>query len=165
MNGAVAERDERVILLNRDAGLIDHFAADLDGFARIFPVFAVAQQNHERVIILNDLRFFIFYDSDDGERGIRHAAHRADGQCRRNGLHAVFDMQPLRHHGGDNLGGQGRENTRLDPRAEPVREDDDGRVLALLHDVHMVAAELLADVIDALVTDVRTQIIHRKYSP
>ena len=52
MNGAVAERDERVILLNRDAGLIDRFAANLDGFARVFPVFAVAQSAEDRGSII-----------------------------------------------------------------------------------------------------------------
>ena len=160
MNGAVAERNERVILLNRDAGLIDRFAADLDGFARVFPVFAVAQQNHERVIILNDLRFFIFYDSDDGERGIRHAAHRADGQCRRNGLHAVFDMQPLRHHGRDDLCGQRGKNICLNTAAHAVCQHNHRGIFSLRNDVNVIAAKLFTFFVEAHPANISTEIIH-----
>ena len=98
---------------------------------------------------------------NDSKGGIRNAAHRTDGKRCRNGRDAVLELHILRHHGGDYLRGQGRENARLYPAAETVRKHDDRRIITLLHYVDMIAAQLLAVVIYTLIAYFRTQIIHR----
>ena len=46
--------------------------------------------------------------------------------------------------------------------AETVRKYDNGRGLVFLHNVNVISAKLLAYVIYAFVTDLCTQIIHRR---
>ena len=53
------------------------------------------------------------------------------------------------------------EVQQINPAAQPVRQHDDCGTVFLLHDLHMVSAQLFPRVVDALVADIARQIIHR----
>ena len=108
------------------------------------------------IIVLYDLCHLVVKQVDYGKGGISNSAHGAHGQSRRDGGNALLDGKPCRHHGGYDLGGKGGQNTSLYTAAKTVREHYDGRAVALLYHVHVVAAKLLAHVIDALISYIRT---------
>ena len=160
MGAAVAHGDEHVALLQAHGGLVDRLAADVHLRPGVDVVLVVPDEDDLRVVILDDFRGLIVLQVDDGEGGIRHATHGADRQRRRNGGHALLQRQALGQHGGDNLGGQGGQDRRLHAAAQAIGEHDHHRVLVRLHNVHMVAAQLLADVVDAFIADIRAKVIH-----
>ena len=165
MDGAVAHGEEEVVFLELDLGFVDHLPLDLRAGFGDFHKLAVPDEDEEGVVVLDDLRLFVFDDVNDGEGGIGHAPHSADRQCGGNGGDAVFQAHIGRHHRGDDLGGQGRENIRLDAAAHSVSQNNDGGVFALVHDFHAVTAELLPPLVQAQVSDVGTEVIHRPWSP
>ena len=165
VGATVAHSDEQIPLPEFDFGFVYLFAVDVHFGAGVIIIGTVPQEDDHRVVILDQLHFAVVYQMQDGEGRVSHAAHRTDRQRLGNGLHAVLQRQPLRHHGGDDLAGQRGQDACLDAAAQSVRQHDDHGILALLHHVHMVAAELLARMVDALVADFGAQIIHRKCSP
>ena len=156
MRTAVAHGDEQIALAQADHGFINLFAADIHLGFRIVVMLSVPYQNHHRVVVLDHLRLGIVHQMNDGKGGIRHSTHRADRQSRRNGGNAVLQRQPLRHHRGNDLGGQRGKDACFYAASQSVRKHDDRRIVSLLHDVHMVAAELFALVVDAFISDIRT---------
>ena len=157
---AVAHGDQNVVLLKIDHRLVDQLAVDVQLFLAIFVILAVAQENDVRIVVLYQLRRGVVDQVDDRKRRIGHAAHRADRQRRRDRLDALLQRQALRHHRGDDLRGQRREDARLHAAAQSVGQNDDRGILIRLHNVNVIAAQLLAIVIDALPADVCAQIIH-----
>ena len=115
-------------------------------------VVAVPQQDHQRIVILDQLRILIVLHADNGESGIGHLSYVAHWQRIRNGLHTVFQRHIAGHHGGNDLGGQGRKNIGLYPAAQSVSQDHDHRIGRRLHNLHPVAAQLLAVLVDAAPT-------------
>ena len=162
MRAAVAHGDKDIPLLELDDGLIDPFAADAHFGFGVIVVLVLAQHDDAGVIILDDLHPLVIDQVHDGEGGIRHPAHRAHGQRGRDGGYAVLQTQALGHHGGDDLAGQRGQDAGLYAAAQAVGQHDDGGVIALLHNIHMVAAQLLAIVVDAFIADIRAKIIHQK---
>ena len=156
MDRAVAESDEGVVLLNRDTRFIDGFSADFHFLARVLQILSVAQHHDERIVVLDEFRLFVFDDTDDGERGVGNAAHRADRQRGSDRFHAVLHLHPLRHHRGNDLGGQCGKDVGLDAAAHAVGQNDDCGIFALRNDIDMVAAELLAVFIQAHEADIST---------
>ena len=63
-------------------------------------------------------------------------------------------------HGRNNLAGEGGQDAGFHSAAQPVRQHDHCGAVLLLHHLHVVAAELLAHVVDALIADIASQIIH-----
>ena len=106
MRAAVTHRDKNIVFTQLDRRTIDLFAADAQLGLRIIIILAVAQQNEQRIVVLHDLCRLIVQQMNDREGRIRDTAHRADRQGRRDRLHTVFQRQPLRHHRGNDLGGQ-----------------------------------------------------------
>ena len=71
----------------------------------------------------------------------------------------------FRHHRGNNFARERGKYACLNAAAESVRKDDDGGIVVALHNVDMVAAELLSEMVYAFVTYIGAKIIHRKCSP
>ena len=165
VRAAVAHGDEQVVLLELDDGLEDLLAADVHLGPRVFEVLLVADEDDLRVVILDELGGLVVPQVDDGEGGIGDASDGAHRQCGGDGGDAFLDGQARGQHRGDDLGGERGEDARLYAAAQAVRQDDDGGAVALLHDVDVVAAQLLADMVDTLVSDIRTKIIHSRWTP
>ena len=145
MNAAVAHGDEQVVFLQSHARKLNLLALDHALFAPELEVFAIAQQEHARVVVLDNLRRFAAYQADNGEGGVRHAAHGAHGQRFGDGFHAFVDAHARRRHGGEDFRRQRGQNVRLHAAPQAVGEDENARVvLGARHIVHMVAAKLLA---------------------
>ena len=152
---AVAHGDKGVVFFEKDHRFIHFFPADVQLGLGIIEVLIVAQKNHVRIVVLDQLRLRVMQKMNDGEGRIRNTPHTAYGKRRRNGGNAFLQRQSRRHHGGDDLRRKGRQNARLHTASETVRQYDYRGVLALLHNIHMVAAELFAFMIYAFIADLR----------
>ena len=88
---AVADDDEVVALARGEAAFAHELALD-----RLFLVFkgdmaAVADEHTGRVVVFREVAAAVFPDAEDHEGGVGDAAHFADGQRMRDGVHGVFD--------------------------------------------------------------------------
>ena len=160
VRAAVAHGDEHVVFLQGKLGTENFFAADVQLLRRIAVRLVVADQNDTRVVILDQLGRAVIFQVDDREGRIGHAALGADRQGRGDRLDAFVQRHILGHHGRDDFRGQRGENAGLHAASQAVREHQHRRILALLDQIHMVAAELLAGVVDALPADLFAEIIH-----
>ena len=165
VNSAVAGGNKRIVFLQFDLRLVDGLSANLHGGLVIIVAFAVPQQDHQRIVILDQLRKLVVFDANDGKSGVGHFSHLTHRQGIRNGLHTVFQRHIAGHHGGDNFGGQGGKDIRLYPAAQPISQNHDNRISGRLHNLHPVAAQLLAVLVDAAPTQVYAKIIHRLSTP
>ena len=157
MGASVTHSDEYVIFLKLNDGFQDFLSADVHFRGRIIIVFFVADDNHFRIVVLDDFRRLVVLDLNDGKGRVRNAANRAYRKGCRNGRNTFFQRKSLRHHGGDNLGCQCGQNTGFHAAAQTVGKDNHrGVLIALLYDIHMVAAKLFAVMIDAFIADIRT---------
>ena len=111
---------------------------------------------------MDDLSRVVVLNMNNGKGGICHAAHRANGKGSGNRRHTFLNGKSRSHHRGDDLGGQSGKDTRLNTASKTVCQHDDCGVFVFLYDVYVVTAKLLADMIDAFVSDICTQIIHRR---
>ncbi|MPM57260.1 hypothetical protein SDC9_104082 [bioreactor metagenome] len=161
---AVAHRDKNVVLLQFHIGAIDALGADIEHRSRYVHALSVAKQDHGGIVVLNDLCLLVVDETQNGKRGIRDAARRADRQRRRHGLHAFFQPQAGRQHGGQNFRRQRGENIRLYSTAKPVRQNNDSGVFLLIGNLDMIPAELFSDVVEAHISDIRTEIIRFPHS-
>ena len=159
VNAAVAHEDEQVVLPERDDGAADLFIADDRLFACIFLVYAVAQENGAGIVVLDQFGGFVVFQVQNRERRVGDPAFFAHGQRRRDGAHTFGQGKPRRHHGGDDPRRQGGQDACLDAAAQPVRQHQHGAVLRV-HPVDVVAAQLLALLVQALIADVCAQVIH-----
>ena len=154
MGAAVAHGDKHIIFLKPDHGTENLLSADGGFRPGIFPVFAVAQYYHLGIVILDQLRGLVVYQTDDGKSGISHAPHRAYRQRGGNSFHAFLDGQSGGKHGGNDFAGQGGQDAGFNTAAQPVRQHDHAGGIPLLHYFHMIPAELFSRMINAFVADI-----------
>ena len=95
MNTAVAHGNKDIVFAKFDARRINFLIPDIHLGSRIIKIFAASQQDHGRVVILNDFRFFVVHDPNDRKRRISDAAHRADRKRSGYRLHTVLDRKPF----------------------------------------------------------------------
>ena len=70
MNSAVAGGNKRIVFLQFDLRLVDGLSANLHGGLVIIVAFAVPKQDHQRIVILDQLRKLVVFDANDGKSGV-----------------------------------------------------------------------------------------------
>ena len=152
---AVAHGDKNIIFPQRDFRLIYFLSVDDALNLRIIHHLAVPNHDNQRVIVLNQAHGLILDNVHDGEGGIGHPVLRADGKGGGDGMHALLQGQAMSHHGGNNLCGEGGQNAGFHTALQSVRQHHHfGIAVLLLHHIHMVPAQILSVMVDALVSDV-----------
>ena len=165
VRASVAHGNKDVVFLQTDHRTEDLLPSDGSFLFRIVEVLTVPEQNHMRIVILNDFGGTILHDPQNGEGGIGNAPNRADGKRRRDGFHAFLQGQAGSQHGGNNLAGQRGQNAGFHTAAKSVGQHDDGGAVLLFHNVHMVSAQLFSGMIDTLKADFAAQVIHWQSTP
>ncbi len=135
--------------LQRDLALQHGFAGNLMGLDGILYAFAAAQQDHVRVVKLDQLGSGAVGDAQNGKGGIGHLPHAAHRQCFHNGIHTVFNGHAARDHGAQDLARQRGEDICLYTAAKAVRQHHCQRAVVLADHLYAVAAKLFACVVQA----------------
>ena len=155
---AIGHGDEHIVLHDLKAALVDLLAAHLAGGNGVIVPRAIAQDDDRGVVELDQFRHAVFENADDGERGIGHLPHLAHGQRAGNGVDTFLDGHAAGQHGGDDLGGQRGKYVGFHAAAQAVGKHEYVLVL-LIDDLHAVAAELLADMVERDIAGFRAEII------
>ena len=77
MRTTVAHGNENVALLQFYHRVINFLAVDVHLRFRVEIILAVADENGQRIVVLDKFHFAVFHDVHNRERGIRNAPHRA----------------------------------------------------------------------------------------
>ena len=114
----------------------------------------IPQDDDVGIVVLDDFRGPVLNQADNGEGGIGDTADRTDRKGLGDGFDAFIQREAGGKHGGNDFGGQGGENAGLDAAAQTVGQHHDGGTVFLFDDVHMIAAELFACMVNASEADV-----------
>ena len=107
----------------------------------------------------------VILDHHNGECRERSVDFLIDWKRIRNGLHGLLDGHLRSKHRGNDLGSQCAEDTGTHAMAQTISENDDLQLMPRLggffmNEFHMVAAQLFAIVVDALIADISEILIH-----
>ena len=162
MGTAIAHRHQDISFLQAQLGFMYFFISPHDHIpAWQIGGCTVPDKDDRGIIVADDLRHLIIDKANDGKGGIGHLAHRTDGKRSRDGLDALFQRQALGDHGRNDARSKDGENIGFYPAAQAVGQHQHRGILSLSYHFHMVAAQFLTHMVDAIVANLYTQVIHR----
>ena len=162
MGTAIAHRHQDISFLQAQLGFIHFFISPHDHVpAGQIGGYTVPDKDDRGIIVADNLRHLIIDKTNDGKGGIGHLAHRTDGKRSRDGLDTLFQRQALGNHGRNDAGSKNREDISFYPAAQAVGQHQHRGILSLSYRFHMVAAQFLTHMVDAIVANLYTQVIHR----
>ena len=160
INGAVAHGDENVMELKGNLALKNRFPLDYTADDRILHALSAAQENHVRVVELDDLGNRIVGDPDDCKSGIGDLADAANGKRLHNGIHAFLDRHAVCHHRADDFAGERGQDIGFDAAAEAVGQNHCHGVFIVADDLDAVTAQLFSDMVQTDVPKIGPEIVH-----
>ena len=129
----------------------------------VIHIFAVAQQNRARVVILHKASLHAFH-LQHSEGGVGKLALPAHGQRRGDGFNTFIHRELAGHQGGKDGGSQRGKNVGFHAAAQPVGKNN-GQLTAVLCDVIGIAAERFIMLIDACMPAFDEKVFHGIIAP
>ena len=118
-----------------------------------------------RIVVLGYFCLFVVYYTHYCKSAVCHLTYRTYRQCFRYCINTHFKRHIICNHGGYYFRSQSRENICFYTGAESVRKHNNIIVIALLYNLHHIAAQLLAVLGKTHMAYVRAKIIHPSTTP